>query len=191
MFFIYRLTDGELDYYGQTEDPKQRETDHKKPSSQKCMSKLLDKSKMKLHIIHRLYTQEEADETEEFYQLNFPCVNKTITGRTKQEYYQTNKDLIKKKNVAQYQRDRDKKLKQKAEYYKKNKDKIAAKKAIYREEHKEKIKSQVTEYREKNKEKLAAKRAEPYECECGSVVTHSGKAAHFRSQKHQDYINQK
>ena len=91
MFFIYRLTDGEQDYYGQTENPKRRFGEHKAPSC-RCRSKLLDKSKMKLHIIHRLYTQEEADETEAFYQLNFECVNKLITGRTKQEYLEVNKE---------------------------------------------------------------------------------------------------
>jgi predicted DNA-binding WGR domain protein len=55
-------------------------------------SRLLDKSKMKIHILHRLYTQEEADETEAFYQLNFECVNTQITGRTKKEYYLSHKD---------------------------------------------------------------------------------------------------
>ena len=96
MFFIYRLTDGEQDYYGQTEDPEHRFRQHK-CSSEHSRSKLLDKSKMKIHIIHRLYTQEEADGTEEFYQLNFDCVNKRITGRTKKEYYEANKERIKER----------------------------------------------------------------------------------------------
>ena len=96
MFFIYRLTDDTQDYYGQTENPDKRLARHKNPSCP-CRSKLLDKSKMKMHIIHRLYTQEEADETEAFYQLNFPCVNKSITGRTKAEHYQANKEKLVKK----------------------------------------------------------------------------------------------
>ena len=92
MFFIYRLTDGEQDYYGQTENVERRFREHKAPKC-RCRSKLLDKSKMKLHIIHRLYTQQEADETEAFYQLNFDCVNNNITGKaTRKFYYNKYKD---------------------------------------------------------------------------------------------------
>jgi predicted GIY-YIG superfamily endonuclease len=85
MFYIYKLTDGEKDYYGQTQDWERRFREHKAPKC-RCLSRLLDKSKMKIHIIHRLYTQEEADKKESFYQLNFECVNNNITGRTKKEY---------------------------------------------------------------------------------------------------------
>ena len=107
MFFIYRLTDGEQDYYGQTENPKRRAEGHNE-TTEHSRSRLLDKSKMKLHIIHRLYTQEEADETEAFYQLNFECVNRKITGRTYQEYNDAHK-------------------KEAAEYYKQNKEKRSKK----------------------------------------------------------------
>tara|TARA_R110000787_G_scaffold73420_1_gene163488 strand:+ start:209 stop:625 length:417 start_codon:yes stop_codon:yes gene_type:complete len=97
MFYIYRLTDEEQDYYGQTEDPTKRLVNHKS-QSETSRSKLLDRNKMNMHIIHTLYTKQEADETEEFYQLNFPCVNYKITGRTKQEYmtayYQEHKEEI-------------------------------------------------------------------------------------------------
>ena len=98
MFFIYRLTDGEKDYYGQTETPDRRLSEHKNTSCP-CLSRLLDKSKIKLHIIHRLYNKKEADETEAFYQLNFPCVNNNITGKaTRQFYYEKYKDKQKKQN---------------------------------------------------------------------------------------------
>ena len=92
MFFIYRLTDDTQDYYGQTENPDRRLLEHKSTSC-RCLSRILDKSKMKLHIIHRLYTQEEADETEAFYQLNFPCVNNNVAGKAPwQFYYEKYKD---------------------------------------------------------------------------------------------------
>lgn len=235
MFFIYRLTDEVHDYYGQTEDSDQRLKAHKNPSCG-SMSRLLDKSKMKMHIIHRLYTQEEADETEAFYQLNFDCVNKNIVGRTKQEFYQANKEKILEKRADYYQENKEKLNKKSTEYHKKNKEKIAAKAAIYREENKEKlaankteyyqenkekilkqkqeynqankekiaaknakhyqknkdkIKAQSAEYTEKNKDKIKAREDKPYECECGSVVKWGGKATHFKSIKHQNYINQK
>jgi predicted GIY-YIG superfamily endonuclease len=97
MIYIYKLTDGEKDYYGQTQDWERRFRQHKVPKC-RCSSRILDRSKMKIHIIHRLYTKEEADETEAFYQLNFDCVNKNITGRTNKEYYQDNKEKINEKH---------------------------------------------------------------------------------------------
>ena len=97
MFYIYKLTDGEQDYYGQTEDTTRRFREHR--STSKCRSKLLEKSKMKFHIIHTVYTKEEADGLEEFYQLNFACVNLGITGRTRAEHYQ---DYYQKRGSIKY-----------------------------------------------------------------------------------------
>ena len=171
MFFIYRLTDGELDYYGQTDNIPRRMRSHR-CSSENSRSKLLDKSKMKLHIIHRLYTQEEADETEAFYILNFDCVNYKVTGRTQKEWHAENKDRLKIEK-AQYDFDHKEE------------------KAEYRKKHKERIANCVSNYYQKNKDKINAKNSVPYECECGSVVRWGDKSAHFKSQKHRYYINQK
>ena len=123
MFFIYRLTDGEQDYYGQTENPDKRLITHKVPSNT-CRSRLLDSSKMKLHIIHRLYTQEEADEIEEFYQLNFDCLNKKITGRTEKQRYQTNRDNYLIKNRKYYNENKEKENMRNKIYYNENKEKF-------------------------------------------------------------------
>tara|TARA_R110000772_G_C13146619_1_gene424542 strand:- start:30 stop:518 length:489 start_codon:yes stop_codon:yes gene_type:complete len=158
-----------------------------KESTENSRSKLLDKSKMKLHIIHRLYTQEEADETESFYQLNFDCVNKKVTGRTDKEYNKSHK----KQKAEYYQKNKEKISAQRTINNKKNKEKIKKQTAKYYQKNKEKIKSQATEYKEKNKEKIAAQRSEPYECECGSIIRKDSKSAHIKSKKHRDYISQK
>ena len=175
MFFIYRLTDEVHDYYGQTENPKRRMDGHK-DSTENSRSKLLDKSKMKMHIIHRLYTQEEADETEEFYQLNFDCVNNSVTGRTESEWRLANKEQLSAKQAEHYQRNKEKILKNVMEYRKKNISSIREKDAE---------RGRIS--REKNKERNTKK----YECECGGKYTHTNKSAHVKSKKHQDYINQK
>tara|TARA_R110000851_G_scaffold20957_2_gene63353 strand:- start:574 stop:1125 length:552 start_codon:yes stop_codon:yes gene_type:complete len=180
MFFIYRLTDGEQDYYGQTENPKRRFGEHKAPSC-RCRSKLLDKSKMKLHIIFRLYTQEEADETEAFYQLNFECVNKLITGRTKQEYLEVNKE--KKQEYNKKHREENKEHYK--EYRETNKEHILEKNKKWREENKEKIAEKRKAYNNNNKEK----RAEKFYCDCGSVITIVSKTRHLKTKKHQNYIS--
>ena len=57
-----------------------------------------------------------------------------------------------------------------------------------------------TEYCEKNKERIAFKRKEYNEknslkrnekinCECGSKYTHNNKSTHFKTKKHQKFIN--
>jgi hypothetical protein len=59
----------------------------------------------------------------------------------------------------------------------------------YREDNKEKIAEQMKEYNEANKEKIKQQLNEKHNCPCGSRYTHVNKARHFRSQKHQKYIN--
>ena len=188
MFFIYRLTDGEQDYYGQTEDPERRFGEHKKPSC-RCRSKLLDKSKMKIHIIFRLYTQEEADEIEAFYQLNFDCVNSMITGRTKQEWYETNKEEQIEYNKKHREENKEYYKEYKKQHYKDNKEKYQA----YNQENKETIAERKKKYFEENKEHLVKKKKEwgstIKECECGSKYTLNHKQRHIKSKKHQNYIS--
>ena len=105
MIYIYKLTDGEKDYYGQTININKRFIEHKKYNS--CSSRILDKSKMKIYVIHRLYTQDEAEETEAFYQLNFECVNNNITGRTQKEWVISNKDKVNKNKLKHYHKNKD------------------------------------------------------------------------------------
>jgi predicted GIY-YIG superfamily endonuclease len=160
MIYIYKLTDGEKDYYGQTENWERRFGEHKTPKC-RCLSRLLDKSKMKIHIIHRLYTQEEADETEAFYQLNFECVNNSVTGRTQKEYSK--------------------------KYRKDNKESLAEKQKKIYKNNKEKIRERQNKYYELNKEKLLEK----FDCNCGGIYSTTNKQRHLKSKKHQNFINQK
>ena len=202
MFYIYRLTDGEQDYYGQTQDCKHRLKNHKN-TSQLCMSRLLNKNNMKLHVLHTLYTKQEADETEQFYILNMKCVNKAVPCRTRKEwrqdnkeklkvqvkeYYQNNKDKIheyyndnKEKKKEYYNDNKDKISEYRKEWYQNNKDKLTEQRKEYYQENKDKIK----EYRDNNKEKLQQK----FNCECGGKYTYHHKSRHLKSNKHQNYIN--
>ena len=165
MFYIYRLTDGNQDYYGQTEDYEKRLKTHKH-SSQKCMSKLLNKDNMKLHVLHTLFTQDEANETEEFYILNMECVNRNVPCRTQKEYYQDNKEVLLGKQKV---------------YRDNNKEKIHEYQQEYRNNNKEYNK----EWYQNNKEKLQQK----FNCECGGKYTKEHKTSHFKTNKHKNYIS--
>jgi hypothetical protein len=111
---------------------------------------------------------------------NYPCTNKTelrrregelireqgtlntqIEGRTRQEYYENNKEKF-------------------IEYYQENKEYYQEQKKEYRENNKEKIAIRKKEYYEMNKEKLSKK----IECNiCKSVVTYSDLTRHKKSKK--------
>jgi hypothetical protein len=65
-----------------------------------------------------------------------------------------------------------------------NKDKISEYHALYYEKNKDKICKQQTEYRQANIDKIHQK----FDCDCGGRYTYKGKARHFKSRKHQQYI---
>ena len=116
----------------------------------------------------------------------------------------------KNKMLCQKQKEYREKNKEKIQEYKKiynenNKEDIKEKTHSYYEEHKEAIKSKVKEYKEnneekiknykdewyqKNKEKILQKKKETFMCECGSEVRCSGKAEHYRSNKHKQFIEE-
>ena len=62
-------------------------------------------------------------------------------------------------------------------------------------EYYEKNKTRIQEYQknynklDKNKEHIKQMKSRPYQCECGSVISSSHKAKHFKSKKHIKFIN--
>lgn len=88
------------------------------------------------------------------------AVNKCIAGRTRNEYYQNNKDMLK--------------VKQK-DYYNKNKTKCNEFNKVYYE---------------CNKEALQEHANEQFTCDCGGRYTRRNKSSHLKSQKHQQWLNQ-
>jgi hypothetical protein len=71
------------------------------------------------------------------------------------------------------------------EYYQDNKEKIAE----YYQDNKEKRTKQMKDYYEQNKAKILEQLNEQHNCPCGSRYTHVNKSRHFKTQKHQKYIN--
>ena len=80
--------------------------------------------------------------------------------------------------------DRTKKEFQK-EYRENNKEIIAFKRKEYNEKNSLKHK----EYYEKNKEQLLLKWKEKFNCDCGGKYTYTNKIQHFKTKKHQKFIN--
>lgn len=104
------------------------------------------------------------------------CVNKRIEGRTKEEYYQDNKEYHKKWV---------------GEYYERNKDKIKEYNKELYENNRHKRLQQAKEWSEANKDKIAKRTQKKYDCKCGGKYTHQNKSIHFKTQKHQAHISLK
>jgi hypothetical protein len=58
-------------------------------------------------------------------------------------------------------------------------------KQLYDKQHYEENKEHKKKYRENNKQKICEK----FDCECGGRFTHGDKSKHFKTQKHQKYVD--
>ena len=93
-------------------------------------------------------------------------------------YYETNKDEIKNQNKEYYEANKDKTLNYQKTYYEANKDEINEKRKEYG-----------LEYYYKNKDKINKVSKEKYNCDCGGKYTRHNSKRHFKSKRHQAYIN--
>lgn len=126
------------------------------------------------------------------------CVNKVITGRTKKEYVEENKEKI-TEYQKKYRNDKKEILLQKKKlYYNKNKNQIIEYQKKYRDENKEIIKQKYKQYYQKNKEKIKErdkqyyqKNSEKIKCECGSIIVKIHLKIHNKTKKHINYVNSK
>lgn len=81
------------------------------------------------------------------------------------------------------------------EYYEKNKEKMRKQHKEYYDEHKEEVSLYNKEYASKNKEKLAlykkeyaSKNKDKITCECGSTMLYTGRNKHKKTKKHQNFL---
>ena len=123
-------------------------------------------------------TKDELLAREGHYIKTLKCVNRCITGRTKKEYAEDNKEKIseyqkqyyndKKQDLLEYRKQyyNDKKqelLEQKKQYYIDNKNKIMEYKKNYYQKNIEKVKEKDKKYQEQNKETITLRQKERYE----------------------------
>ena len=104
------------------------------------------------------------------------CINKLVAGRSRKQYNEANKDKI-----VEYSK----------QYYEANKDKIVEYSKQYNEANKDKKLEYIKQYRAENKEKIKQQKTQPYTCVCGACIRITEKARHERTQKHQNYQNNK
>lgn len=188
---IYKIvsnTDDDICYVGSTTQPLlcQRMVEHRsgygrwknggkcdKTSSYDMFDKYgVSNCRIELIEIFPCNSKDELTKKEGEYIRSLECVNKKIAGRTKQGWYNDNRDICLEKN---------------REYNYANRDAILEYKKGYCEANK----NIIVEYKKKwfraNKDTVYEKAKEKYTCCCGSTLRKGGKYKHEKSQKHKDY----
>ena len=97
-------------------------------------------------------------------------VNKYINGRTKEEWYNDNKDKFKQQHLDN-----------------KKHNNIISKN--HYNDNKEYYLELAKLYRKNNKDKIIESNKATYKCDCGSLITKNYKSKHNKNKKHLQYIN--
>lgn len=186
---IYKIVCNTTDemYIGSTiKTLKERLTQHKVDNNSCISRNIIVRDNYKIDLIkeYPCNSKYELEEEERKYILENKCINITIPHRTKEEYYENNKDKILEQNKEWRDNNKEEILKQKKEYYENNKKTILEKNKEYRKINKEKIK----EYRKNNEEKIREKKSEQIKCECGCMISRGVLAKHRRTKKHIDLM---
>ena len=105
----------------------------------------------------------------ELIRANDNCVNKNIAGRTPKQYRQDNAEKIK-----QYRQD--------------NAEVIKEKRNQYQQDNAEALKAYYKQYQQANAEHIKKRMKQKHICPCGGKYTKQHEARHFRSKKHQKYL---
>jgi hypothetical protein len=115
--------------------------------------------------------------------------DKIIIRKQKQkEYREKNFEKIKEFKKQYNEKNKEKISEQCKKYYEENKEKKLEQNKKYIEENKEKIKQTHHEWYEKNKEKIFDRLKKSFVCDCGSEINYGGKSEHYKSVKHNNYI---
>ena len=205
IYKIYDNTNGNV-YYGSTYNLLrvriQGHKDDAKIDTRNCASKQIILNGNYSYSMVEPYpcnSKQELRTRERYWIENYDCVNKNVPGRTSQEYYQDNKEIMNLKDRAYYHANKEKIALQSKAYYEENKEAVSKKNIDiynnnkeeilkrnneYRLNNIEKINKQRKKYYYENKEQLKKKKATKIVCECGSHICRGDIAVHRRTAKH-------
>ena len=170
--FIYKITNGVLDYYGSSCDTFENRKSGHTSSSNECTSNKIINSGLPwtMEIIEMFPCSclDELEDREAYWIMNNDCVNVHVPGAIRR---------------AGGKKEYDKKL------YEDNKEAICEKKKQYYTDNKEAICEKKKQYYTDNKEAINEKKNIKHNCDvcCGKYTT-TGKSKHFKTKKHQKAI---
>ena len=141
-------------------------------------------NKEKIRERHKQYREDNKEELRE-KRREYHKKNKTKIREKDKQYYNDNKKRILEYH-KEYRKDNKEKItEQNKQYRKNNKEEIREKQRQYHQENKERVLERSKQYYQKNREK----KLEKITCECGCVVSRGALSRHFKSLKHQNFLN--
>ena len=166
--FIYKITNGVLDYYGSSANTYEQRKRRHVSKSNTCTSKKIINSELPwtMDIIEWFPCScvEELEDREAWYIVNNECVNEHLPGAVRRA---GGKQAYDKQHYAD------------------NAETIKTYQKQYQTENAEAIKTYKKQYREDNSDKINSK----HNCDvCGGKYTMTNKSQHYKSKKHQKAI---
>ena len=162
---VYKVSDGERDYYGSTTTTLyQRLCVHKCPTNTTTTT-ILNRDNLTIILMEEVEDESQLLIREQYYLDNYECVN-TQRAHTTPEYH--------KQYNKQYQK----------QYQETNRDKLNEYYKQYEQKNINKLKEYRKQYQETNRDKIKERNTTRYTCVCGAVLTKSHKAQRERTQKH-------
>jgi len=214
LYYIYKIVCDDLpnfNYVGSTQSVKHRKYQHKSCCNNEkqsaynfklyktirenggwsnwrmvCIAQVEVESKRQAEIIEEEYRMKlEAN-------LNGQRCYTTEEQRKEQhkEYRENNAEKMKEYHKEYRENNAEKIRECNKEYRENNAEKIRECNKEYRENNTEKIRECNKEYRENNTEKIKEWVKTKCNCECGGRYTNAHKSQHFKSIKHQKYLNE-
>ena len=117
-------------------------------------------------------------------------LNKNVAGRTRKEYMEDNYEHLKEVSKIWHENNKEHMKERNKSYYENHKEHIKEVSNKYIEEHKEWKLEYDRLYRLTNKETIKEAKQIRMVCECGCDILKAVKARHYRTNKHQQFLEQ-
>lgn len=111
-------------------------------------------------------------------------LNRYVPSRTRNQYIEENKDIIKENQKKYYENNKEKYKVYYEKSKEKNKDLIKEKNSNYYKNNKEKFRDYYKDNKERIKNDRIEYRSKKHLCECGTYYTMTNKYNHFKTAKH-------
>ena len=145
-----------------------------------------DKFYIELYELYKCNTKEELNKREGEIIREISTLNMRIEGRTKQEYYNDNKEHITERTKKYYSANQERNLKYQKQHYDKNKERILGQIKRYQIQNKDKILEGKKKYYEINRIEIN----KTIKCGCGCEIFKRNLNRHMKSQKHINLMEQ-
>ena len=139
------------------------------------------------HYMHTNYERNKPKILERCKQ--YRELHKEQCAKYRKQHYEQNKEYILERGKHYYEQNKEKVLEHCKQYRDLHKEQYAKTNKIYREKNKDKKKNNDKQYYEQNKEYILERMKQKITCECGCIITKCNLKRHFKSMKHQDFLN--